>query len=61
MIAALVGAVVGPRLAVFAAPRARPGGIAVRMTPMSVSVVIEVGGVVNLSLSHQIPTPSYST
>jgi uncharacterized membrane protein YozB (DUF420 family) len=48
-IAALVWAVVGPPLVVFAATRARRGGIAVHVTLMSVSVVIEVGVVIGFS------------
>jgi hypothetical protein len=44
-IAALVWAVVGPPLGVFSPPWARRGGIAVPVTLMSVSVVIEVAGV----------------
>lgn len=48
-IAALVWAVVGPPLLVFAATRARRGAIALHVTLMSVSVVIEVGVVVGFS------------
>jgi hypothetical protein len=51
-ITALVWAVVGPPLGVLAAPRARRGGIAVHVTLMSVSVVIEVAGVVGFSFPH---------
>jgi uncharacterized membrane protein YozB (DUF420 family) len=48
-IAALVWALVGPALVVFAATRARRGQIAVHVTLMSVSVVIEVTTVVGFS------------
>jgi uncharacterized membrane protein YozB (DUF420 family) len=48
-IAALVWAVVGPPLVVFAATRARRGGLTVHATLMSVSVVIEVGVVIGFS------------
>jgi hypothetical protein len=48
-IAALIWPVLGPPLVVFAASWARRGGIAVQVTLVSVSVVIEVGGVVGFS------------
>ena len=48
-IAALVWAVVGPPLVVFAATRARRGALAVHVTLMSVSVVIEVAVVIGFS------------
>ncbi len=48
-IAALGGAVVGPPPVVFAATRGRRGGIAVHVTLMNVSVIIEVGRVVGFS------------
>jgi hypothetical protein len=48
-IAALVWALVGPALVVFAATRPRRGQIAVHVTLMSVSVVIEVATVVGFS------------
>jgi hypothetical protein len=55
-IAALVWAVVGPPLVVFAATRARRGALAVHVTLMSVSVVIEVGVVIGFSFL-MAPTP----
>jgi hypothetical protein len=61
--------VVGPPLVVFAATHGRRGGIAVHVTLMNVSVIIEVGRVVGFSflmapsprraaLPHRLTGPS---